>query len=43
VTVERTRPRRVPDDYAPPHPSSVARDASEVRQVVMAYLGAATG
>ena len=39
LTVERTRPRRVPDDYAPPYPSFVARNAPEVSQVVMAYLG----
>lgn len=39
LTVERTRPRRVPDDYAPPYPSYVARSAPAVRQVVMAYLG----
>ena len=39
LTVERTRPRRVPDDYAPPYPSFVARNAPEVSQVVMAYFG----
>jgi aldoxime dehydratase len=35
----RTRQRRVPDDYAPPYPSFVARHASQVTQVVMAYFG----
>ncbi len=39
LVVERTRPRRVPDEYAPPYPSFVARNAPQVRQVVMAYLG----
>jgi len=35
----RTRPLRVPDDYAPPYPSFVARHAPSVRRVVMAYFG----
>jgi aldoxime dehydratase len=39
LTVERTRHRRIPDDYAPPFPGFVARSAPGVRQVVMAYLG----
>jgi aldoxime dehydratase len=39
LTVERTRPRRVPDGYAPPYPSYVARNAQSVDKVVMAYLG----
>lgn len=39
LTVERTRARRVPDSYAPPYPSYVARNAEAVRQVVMAYFG----
>lgn len=39
LVVERTRHRRVPDDYAPPYPSFVARSATSVEQVVMAYLG----
>ena len=39
LLVERTRPRRVPDEYAPPYPSFVARSATSVRQVVMAYFG----
>lgn len=43
LTVERTRPRRVPDSYAPPYPSYVARNAQSVRQVVMAYFGLQRG
>lgn len=39
LLLDRTRPRRVPDDYAPPYPSFVARSRPQVRQVVMAYLG----
>jgi aldoxime dehydratase len=39
LTVSRTRPARVPDDFRPPYPSFVARHAPAVRQVVMAYLG----
>lgn len=39
LVTTRTRHRRVPDDYAPPYPSYVARSATSVRQVVMAYLG----
>lgn len=35
----RTRQRRVPDDYAPPYPSYVARHAPSVLRVVMAYFG----
>ena len=35
----RTRHRRVPDDYAPPYPSFVARHKPEVARVVMAYFG----
>jgi len=35
----RTRHRRIPDDYAPPYPSVVARYKSGVKQVVMAYFG----
>jgi aldoxime dehydratase len=38
----RTRQRRVPDDYAPPYPSFVARHKSSVERVVMAYFGAQT-
>lgn len=40
LTVTRTRQRRVPDDYAPPYPSFVARLRPDVQQVVMAYFGA---
>jgi aldoxime dehydratase len=39
LVTARTRHRRVPDDYAPPYPSFVARSSTDVRQVVMAYLG----
>ncbi|HEY1974520.1 MAG TPA: phenylacetaldoxime dehydratase family protein [Pseudonocardia sp.] len=39
LTVERTRHRRVPDDYVPPFPAFVSRSRPEVGQVVMAYLG----
>ncbi|MGA0611993.1 phenylacetaldoxime dehydratase family protein [Caldimonas sp. KR1-144] len=35
----RTRQRRVPDDFTPPYPSSVARFAPGVKRVVMAYFG----
>lgn len=35
----RTRERRVPDDYAPPYPSYVARHEPMVERVVMAYFG----
>src|ERR1700748_3508946 len=38
----RTRHRRVPDDYAPPYPSFVARHKPEVARVVMAYFGLQT-
>ena len=38
----RTRHRRVPDDYAPPYPSFVARHKPEVARVVMAYFGVQT-
>jgi aldoxime dehydratase len=39
LRTERTRPRRVPDDYAPPYPSFVARFRPSVERVVMAYFG----
>ncbi|WP_073255059.1 phenylacetaldoxime dehydratase family protein [Cryptosporangium aurantiacum] len=39
LTTDRTRTRRIPDDYAPPYPSFVARPAPSVKQVVMAYFG----
>ena len=35
----RSRQRRVPDDYVPPYPSFVARHATSVKRVVMAYFG----
>jgi aldoxime dehydratase len=35
----RTRHRRVPDDYAPPYPSFVARHKPSVARVAMAYFG----
>lgn len=35
----RSRPRRIPDDYAPPYPAYVARYPRQVEAVVMAYLG----
>ena len=38
----RTRHRRVPDDYAPPYPSFVARHKPSVGHVVMAYFGIQT-
>ncbi len=39
LKVERTRHRRVPDDYKPPYPAFVARHSPAVKQVVMAYFG----
>jgi aldoxime dehydratase len=38
----RSRHRRVPDDYAPPYPSFVARHKPDVARVVMAYFGVQT-
>ena len=38
----RTRHRRIPDDYAPPYPSFVARQSPSVERVVMAYFGVQT-
>ena len=35
----RSRHRRVPDDYAPPYPSFVARHKPAVSRVIMAYFG----
>lgn len=35
----RLRQRRIPDDYNPPFPATVARYESSVKQVVMAYFG----
>ncbi len=40
LKVQRTRHRRVPDDYQPPYPSFVARHRPVVEKVVMAYFGA---
>jgi aldoxime dehydratase len=40
LTVARSRPTRVPDDYVPAYPSFVARIPESVDQVVMAYFGA---
>jgi aldoxime dehydratase len=36
---ERTQSRRMPEGYAPPYPSYVARHAASVKRVVMAYFG----
>ena len=38
----RTRHRRIPDDFAPPYPSFVARHTPRVERVVMAYFGVQT-
>src|SRR6202035_5767437 len=35
----RSRHRRVPDDYAPPYPSFVARHKPAILSVIMAYFG----
>lgn len=35
----RSRHKRVPDDYAPPYPSFVARHKPAVTRVIMAYFG----
>src|SRR6185295_13097082 len=43
LTVARSRPTRVPDDFVPAYPSFVARIPMSVDQVVMAYLGAQDG
>ncbi|QDP26724.1 phenylacetaldoxime dehydratase family protein [Bradyrhizobium cosmicum] len=39
LETQRTRHKRVPDDYQPPYPSFVARYKPEVVRVVMAYFG----
>ena len=39
LQTERSRHRRVPDDYAPPYPSFVARHKPTVTRVIMAYFG----
>jgi len=36
---DRTRHRRIPDDYVPPYPGFVARHKPSVKRVVMAYFG----
>jgi len=39
LRTERTRTRRIPDDYAPPVPAYVARFRPTVKRVIMAYFG----
>ncbi|QAU46608.1 phenylacetaldoxime dehydratase family protein [Bradyrhizobium guangzhouense] len=39
LETQRTRHKRVPDDYQPPYPSFVARYRPGVSRVVMAYFG----
>jgi aldoxime dehydratase len=39
LRVDRSRTRRIPDDYAPPYPGYVARHKPAVKRVVMAYFG----
>jgi aldoxime dehydratase len=39
LQTERSRHRRMPDDYAPPYPSFVARHKPAVSRVIMAYFG----
>lgn len=39
LEAQRTRHKRVPDDYQPPYPSFVARYKPTVGRVVMAYFG----
>ncbi len=39
LKTDRSRHRRVPDDYSPPYPSFVARHKPTVTRVVMAYFG----
>ena len=39
LETQRTRHKRVPDDYQPPYPSFVARYKPAVNRVVMAYFG----
>lgn len=39
LETQRTRQKRVPDDYQPPYPSFVARYKPAVGRVVMAYFG----
>lgn len=40
LETQRTRHKRVPDDYRPPYPSFVARYKPAVGRIVMAYFGA---
>lgn len=39
LRVDRTRPRRIDDDFVPPYPGHVARHDPGVERVVMAYFG----
>ena len=39
LETQRTRHKRVPDDYQPPYPSFVARYKPAIGRVVMAYFG----
>lgn len=39
LEAQRTRHKRVPDDYQPPYPSFVARYKPAVGRIVMAYFG----
>src|SRR3569833_2831734 len=39
LEAQRTRHKRVPDDYQPPYPSFVARYKPAVTRVVKAYFG----
>src|SRR3569623_1388860 len=39
LETQRTRHKRVPDDYQPPYPSFVARYKPAVSRVVIAYFG----
>jgi len=39
LRTDRTRPRRITDDYAPPYPGFVARHKPGVKRIVMAYFG----
>jgi aldoxime dehydratase len=39
LRTNRSRARRIPDDYAPPYPGYVARHKPAVGRVVMAYFG----
>jgi aldoxime dehydratase len=39
LRTDRTRTRRIPDDYVPPVPAHVARFKPQVKRVIMAYFG----